>query len=57
MKKAAWAILGAVLGYAVIALTVGWFVDGPILALAYLVGVIGGAYVMAFRPWKEEGAA
>lgn len=42
MRRVLYALLGAVAGYALVALTLGWVLDGPILALAYVVAVVAG---------------
>lgn len=43
MKKVVGGVIGAVLGYLVVALTLGWFITNEsILAFCYLAGVIAG---------------
>ena len=62
MKRAVAGVIGAVGGYLLVALTLGWFItnDG-LLALAYLAGVIGGAVVgvkqVSRRQIDLEGAS
>lgn len=42
MKQIAYGIGGAILGYVVIALTLGWFIDGTLLAAVSVLGALVG---------------
>ena len=58
IKRVMLGVVGAVLGYATVALTIGWFVTNDLaMVVFYLVGMVVGVWVAAFRTSQnEEGA-
>lgn len=56
MKRVAWGVFGAVVGYAAVSLTLGWLVTNPyLLLLLTLAGTVGGAW-WAASSRHEKGA-